>query len=270
MKCWFAKLTSLLLLLAALPLAAQDLSSYEKRVSVKTLPNGLTVVLWRRPEAPVFSFFTLVDAGSAQDPRNETGLAHMMEHMAFKGTPDIGTTDYAAEKPALEKVEQTYAAYEAERIKRVGQDPQKLAQLKAAWEQAMKDAEQVRRAEPIRRDRGEPRWRGRQRLHQLRRNRLHVLDAVEHDRAVGGAGVRPVDASGDARVLQGAQRGDGRAPHAHRQPANGTTGRAVSGHGLHGEPLPSARPSVMLPICKAFPPPMRPSSSSGITCPATW
>ncbi len=141
MKCWFAKLTCLLLLLAALPLAAQDLASYEKRVSVKTLPNGLTVVLWRRPEAPVFSFFTLVDAGSAQDPRNETGLAHMMEHMAFKGTPDIGTTDYAAEKPALEKVEQAYAAYEAERIKRVGQDPQKLAQLKSAWEQAIKEAD---------------------------------------------------------------------------------------------------------------------------------
>src|SRR5271166_1940685 len=140
MKRWFAKLICLLMLAAALPLAAQDLSSYEKRVSVKTLPNGLTVVLWRRPEAPVFSFFTMVDAGSAQDPRNETGLAHMMEHMAFKGTPDIGTTDYAAEKPALEKVEQTYAAYEAERIKRVGQDPQKLAQLKKAWEGAMAEA----------------------------------------------------------------------------------------------------------------------------------
>ena len=141
MKRWFAKLTFLLLLAAAMPLAAQDLASYEKRVSVKTLPNGLTVVLWRRPEAPVFSFFTMVDAGSAQDPRNETGLAHMMEHMAFKGTPDIGTTDYAAEKPALEKVEQTYAAYEAERIKRVGQDPQKLAQLKKAWQDAIAEAD---------------------------------------------------------------------------------------------------------------------------------
>jgi predicted Zn-dependent peptidase len=141
MKRWLAKLTCLLLLVAALPLAAQDLASYEKRVSVKTLPNGLTVVLWRRPEAPVFSFFTMVDAGSAQDPRNETGLAHMMEHMAFKGTPDIGTTDYAAEKVALAKVEQTYAAYEAERIKRVGQDPKQLAELKKAWQDAIAAAD---------------------------------------------------------------------------------------------------------------------------------
>ena len=148
-----------LLLAALLPLVAQssqpmpaasaqsaqtssiNLSSYEKHVSVKTLPNGLTVVLWRRPEAPVFSFFTMVDAGSAQDPLHKTGLAHMMEHMAFKGTPDIGTTDYAAEKLALEKVEQTYAAYEAERVKRIGQDPQELAQLKQAWQDAVKEAD---------------------------------------------------------------------------------------------------------------------------------
>ena len=142
MKRCFAKLTVLLLLAAALPLGAQDLASYEKRVSVKTLPNGLTVVLWRRPEAPVFSFFTMVDAGSAQDPRNKTGLAHMMEHMAFKGTPDIGTTDYAAEKVAMEKVEQAYAAYEAERNKQVGQDAQKLAQLQKAWQDAMSAADQ--------------------------------------------------------------------------------------------------------------------------------
>src|SRR5580704_9399152 len=142
MKLRLAKLIAVLLLGALVPLGAQDLASYEKRVTVKTLPNGLTVILWQRPEAPVFSFFTMVDAGSAQDPRNETGLAHMMEHMAFKGTPDIGTTNYAAEKVALEKVEQAYAAYESERIKRVGQDPQNLAQLKKAWEDARKDADQ--------------------------------------------------------------------------------------------------------------------------------
>ena len=56
-----------------------------------------------------------------------TGLAHMMEHMAFKGTDRIGTTDYTAEKPALDKVEQAYAAYRAERFKPSGADPAKLA-----------------------------------------------------------------------------------------------------------------------------------------------
>src|SRR6201987_1314895 len=112
---------------------AQDVASFEKRVTVKKLPNGLTLMVCERPEAPVFSFFTLVDAGSAQDPMRSTGLAHMFEHMAFKGTDKIGTTDYAAEKRELAKVEVAYTAYIAERDKRVGQDPAKLKQLEKAW-----------------------------------------------------------------------------------------------------------------------------------------
>src|SRR5881397_4414123 len=94
---------------------SQDLASFEKRITTKKLANGLTVVICERPEAPVFAFFTHVDAGSVQDPLGETGMAHMFEHMAFKGTDKIGTTDYAAEKVALQKVEQAYAAYLAER-----------------------------------------------------------------------------------------------------------------------------------------------------------
>src|ERR1700733_9163153 len=112
--------------------AAQDVASFEKRVTVKKLANGLTIVICERPEAPVFSFFTLVDAGSAQDPLGATGLAHMFEHMAFKGTDKIGTADYAAEKPALEKVETAYAAYIAERDKEVGRDEAKLKELEKA------------------------------------------------------------------------------------------------------------------------------------------
>src|SRR5262250_3758566 len=95
------KLLSIFLVLAALGVA-QDVASFEKRVTVKKLDNGLTIIICERPEAPVFSFFTLVDAGSVQDPMRATGLAHMFEHMAFKGTNTIGTTDFAAEKPALE------------------------------------------------------------------------------------------------------------------------------------------------------------------------
>ncbi len=120
--------------------AAQDVASFEKRTTVKKLDNGLTVVICERPEAPVFSFFTHVDAGSVQDPLGQTGLAHMFEHMAFKGTDKIGTTDYAAEKVALEKVEQTYAAYIAERDKPVGRDEQKLKGLQKAWNDATADA----------------------------------------------------------------------------------------------------------------------------------
>jgi predicted Zn-dependent peptidase len=131
-----------LLLLALASLAAsQDLASFEKRITVKRLANGLTLIVCERPEAPVFSFFTLVDAGSAQDPMRATGLAHMFEHMAFKGTTTIGTKDYTAEKPALAKVEVAYAAYIAERDKTVGRNEAKLQQLEKAWKDAIAEAD---------------------------------------------------------------------------------------------------------------------------------
>ena len=121
--------------------SAQDVASFEKRTTVKTLANGLTVVILERPEAPVFSFFTHVDAGSVQDPLGKTGLAHMFEHMAFKGTDKIGTTDYPAEKAALAKVEVAYAAYIAERDKRVDRDENKVKQLEKSWKDAIDEAQ---------------------------------------------------------------------------------------------------------------------------------
>src|SRR5271168_792872 len=120
---------------------AQDLASFEKRITVKKLPNGLTLIVCERPEAPVFSFYTLVDAGSADDPQGDSGLAHMFEHMAFKGTTEIGTTNYPAEKVALAKVEIAYAAYDAEYRKRVGQSPAKLAELQRVFQDAQAEAQ---------------------------------------------------------------------------------------------------------------------------------
>ncbi len=140
MKYRTLKIAVLFLLFSSFALA-QDVASFEKRITVKKLPNGLTLMICERPEAPVFSFFTLVDAGSVQDPLGATGLAHMFEHMAFKGTDTIGTTDYAAEKPALEKVEVAYAAYIAERDKTVGRDEAKLKELEKAWKDAIAEAD---------------------------------------------------------------------------------------------------------------------------------
>jgi predicted Zn-dependent peptidase len=121
--------------------AAQDIASFEKRITVKKLDNGLTVLICERPEAPVFSFYTHVDAGSTQDPYAETGLAHMFEHMAFKGTDTIGTKDYPAEKVALAKVETVYAEYIRERDKRVGRDDQKVKQLEKTWQDSIAKAQ---------------------------------------------------------------------------------------------------------------------------------
>jgi predicted Zn-dependent peptidase len=129
-----------------LPLAcAQTEDKYqqalEHRTTIKVLPNGLTLIISERHEAPVFSFYTLVNAGSANDPQGDSGLAHMFEHIAFKGTDQIGTTNYPAEKVALAKVETAYAAYDVEYRKRVGQDPKLLLALHQKFEDAVKAAQ---------------------------------------------------------------------------------------------------------------------------------
>jgi predicted Zn-dependent peptidase len=119
---------------------AQDLKSFEQRITTKVLPNGLTLIVCERPEAPVFSYSTFIDAGDVNDPSGDSGLAHMFEHLAFKGTTEIGTKDWPAEKVALEKVEQANNAFEEEYLKRVDRDPKKLASLEKAFKDAQAEA----------------------------------------------------------------------------------------------------------------------------------
>ena len=127
----------------AVALAAQDIASFEKRVTVKQLQNGLTVLLMERPEAPVFSFHIMVDAGSVQDPKGASGLAHMFEHMAFKGTPVIGTKDWAKEKSLLAELEKSYQAYDVEKRKIVGRDEKKIQSLQERWRALQKQADDL-------------------------------------------------------------------------------------------------------------------------------
>ena len=92
----------LLLVLSTVTLA-QDVASFEKRVTVKKLANGLTLIICERPEAPVFSFFTLVDAGSSQDPMRATGLAHMVEYKKLEVNPAVDPKIF--EKPPEKQAE---------------------------------------------------------------------------------------------------------------------------------------------------------------------
>ncbi len=128
------------LLLVPFLLGAQSLRDFEKRVTEFTLDNGMHFIILERHEAPVVSFHSYVNAGSVDDPSGETGIAHMFEHMAFKGTETIGTTNYPEEKRALDEVEHIYDQYDAERNKGEHASQTKLTalqeQLKAAMEKA--------------------------------------------------------------------------------------------------------------------------------------
>ncbi|HYR29356.1 MAG TPA: pitrilysin family protein, partial [Thermoanaerobaculia bacterium] len=121
--------------------SAQDLASFEKRTSMRKLDNGLTVIITERHESPVFSYATFINAGSAQETPGITGLAHMFEHMAFKGSDRFGTTDWPGEQAALKRVEDAYAAYDLARRAETGRDEAKIAELEKAWKDAIAESD---------------------------------------------------------------------------------------------------------------------------------
>lgn len=102
-------LLSSLVVLGASTAPAQDIAELEKSISAFTLDNGLRFIVVERHDAPVFSYVSICKVGSVNEVPGITGLSHMFEHMAFKGTTVIGTTDYAKEKKALEAVDEAYA-----------------------------------------------------------------------------------------------------------------------------------------------------------------
>lgn len=130
---------ALALLLLAVPVAGQDLASFEERTTVHKLANGWTFLIVERPVAPVFSFCTLANVGSAQEVPGITGLAHMFEHMAFKGSPNFGTTDWPTEEKALAALEAAYQAWQAERMA-PNPDPKKVETLLADFRARQEEA----------------------------------------------------------------------------------------------------------------------------------
>ncbi len=82
------------------------LSRLADNVHTATLSNGLRVVLYRRGVAPVFAGAVGVRVGGSDEKPGYTGIAHMLEHMAFKGTSEIGTRDFSREKKLLAELEE--------------------------------------------------------------------------------------------------------------------------------------------------------------------
>lgn len=122
-----------------LSLQAQNL---ENRVDEYTLDNGMKFLLMERHETPIFSGAIVFKVGGVDEPRGETGLAHMFEHMAFKGTPVIGTKDYKSELPILDEIERVGEELSLELKKqdkmdsaRVGQLRKHLAEIQARQQQ---------------------------------------------------------------------------------------------------------------------------------------
>lgn len=137
-------LTLLVLLVSLSTTIAQEegFKAVEKKVVEFTLKNGLKFLVLPRREAPVVSFVTYADVGSADDPKGQTGIAHMFEHMAFKGTPTIGSKDFKKEKASLESIDRAYAAFKSERLKGGMADSVRLKALEDQLKKSQEEADQ--------------------------------------------------------------------------------------------------------------------------------
>lgn len=80
-----------------------------------TLDNGLKVYLGKNNEEPKIQTLIAVKAGSTYDPADNTGLAHYLEHMVFKGTDEIGTTDYETEAKLIKQISDLYEEHKKEK-----------------------------------------------------------------------------------------------------------------------------------------------------------
>jgi predicted Zn-dependent peptidase len=91
------------------------LERVKSKVSEFTLKNGMKFIVLERHQAPVVSFLTYADVGGADEPEGQTGVAHYLEHLAFKGTRRIGTRNYTAEAPLLNRLDQVFERLHAAR-----------------------------------------------------------------------------------------------------------------------------------------------------------
>jgi predicted Zn-dependent peptidase len=102
-----------------------------------TLNNGMKFIVMERHQSPTVSFMTYVDIGSAYEQPGKTGAAHFLEHLAFKGTTRIGTRNYQAEKPLLERMDRLFEQIKT--AEAAGQT-QQIAQLKQEFDQVKAEA----------------------------------------------------------------------------------------------------------------------------------
>ncbi len=107
----------LLILLAAVTAVVSSCREYAKVSGdpmdsrIYTLDNGLKVYMTVNKDAPRIQTYIAVKVGGKNDPSDNTGLAHYLEHMMFKGTEQFGTTDYEKEKPMLAEIDSLFEVY---------------------------------------------------------------------------------------------------------------------------------------------------------------
>jgi len=103
----------------------------EKNVVKAKLKNGLTVLMLERHLSPTVSLYIRHRVGAADEADGESGAAHLLEHMMFKGTTTIGAKNYTLEKKILDAIEKTGTTLDKEKLKGQLADPKIIQELSA-------------------------------------------------------------------------------------------------------------------------------------------
>jgi predicted Zn-dependent peptidase len=116
------------------------LEAVKAKVTEFTLDNQIRFIVLENHQAPTISFTTYVDVGGVNEPEGKTGVAHFLEHLAFKGTNKIGTNNYQQEKIILEKLDQVFR--QIKQTKLTG-DEVKLANLENRFQELSQQARKL-------------------------------------------------------------------------------------------------------------------------------
>ncbi|MFB0564523.1 MAG: M16 family metallopeptidase [Candidatus Aminicenantaceae bacterium] len=127
--------------ICGLSLLAQTFESIKSQVKVHTLKNGMKFIVLERHDAPVVSFHVYADVGSANESYGITGISHLLEHMAFKGTEIVGTKDFKEEAQALKELDALYEQIKIEKAK-PEPDAEKIKAMEEKFEILRKKAKE--------------------------------------------------------------------------------------------------------------------------------
>jgi len=108
---------------------AKEPATLEEKVREHIFANGLKLLVVERPTAPIFTAYLTVGVGGVDESSSTRGVAHLLEHLRFKGTRDIGTTDFRGERPLLESIEETGEVLDR-LLRKKDADPERVAELR--------------------------------------------------------------------------------------------------------------------------------------------
>ena len=103
-------------------------------IRVQTLENGLRVAVLPKTTSPTVAFAVYTGVGGVNETPGETGIAHLLEHLLFKGTTTIGTRSLSDEMRLFPRIDAVFDSIVSERSRRGGPEPTRLAALQSRLE----------------------------------------------------------------------------------------------------------------------------------------